>query len=170
MIYYASLPVLSLLLIVVQMVLADIVFFGAVEVDLSLVLLIFAGFRLDTARGGILSFIIGFMHDCLSCSVSGLYTLMYVVVFLISMVVSTRVSPGKVTFTMMFTLLCALFVGTAITLLHPLLDSGDISMDALKMNIPQSLILSGLSPILFKAFSWVEGFLSGEAKQTAERT
>jgi cell shape-determining protein MreD len=170
MIFYISLPFLSLLLIIFQMMIADIVLFGAIGVDLSLVLVIFAGFRLDIVRGGILSFIIGFIRDCLSFSVSGLYTLMYVLVFLISMVVSTRVSSGKLTFIMMFTLICALFEGTAIILLHPLLYGGDISMHALKMNIPQALILSGLSPILFKAFSWSEGFLSGEAKQTAERT
>ncbi|MCX5843328.1 MAG: hypothetical protein NT022_06205, partial [Deltaproteobacteria bacterium] len=100
MIYYISLPVLSLLLIVFQMMIADIMLFGIISVDLSLVLVIFAGFRLDIARGGILSFVIGFMRDCLSCSISGLYTLTYVVIFLISLLASTRLSPGKSTFIM----------------------------------------------------------------------
>lgn len=170
MIYYISLPVLSLLLLVFQMMIADIVLFGILGVELSLVLVIFAGFRLDIVRGGTLSFTIGFIRDCLTCSISGLYTLMYVTVFLISMLASTRVSTGKSAFIMFFTLICALFEGTVIILLHPLLYGGDISMHALKMQIPQALILSGLSPILFKAFCWMEGFLSGEAKRTAERT
>jgi cell shape-determining protein MreD len=170
MIYYISLPVLSLLLIVFQMMIADIMLFGMIGVDLSLVLVIFAGFRLDIARGGILSFVIGFMRDCLSCSISGLYTLTYVVIFLISLLASTRISPGKPTFIMIFTLICALIEGTVITLLHPLLHGGDISMYALKMCIPQALIIGGLSPILFKVFYWIEGLLSGEAKRTAERT
>jgi len=172
MIYYVSLPIFSLLLIVFQMMIADIVLFGTIGVDLSLIMVIFAGFRLDIARGGILSFIIGFIRDCLSYSISGLYTLMCVSVFLISMLASSKVSPGKPTFIMImiFTLICALFEGTVIILLHPLLYGGDMSVHALKMCIPQALILSGLSPILFKAFYWIEGFLSGEAKRTAERT
>lgn len=170
MIYYLLLPFLSLLLIVFQMIIADMVLFGTIGVDLSLVLVIFAGFRLDVARGGFLSFIIGFMRDCLSCSVSGLYTLMHVVVFLISLLASTRVSMGKPAFIMIFTLICALFEGTVTILLHPLLYGGNISMHALQMHIPQAFILSGLSPTLFKVFYWMERFLSGEAKQTAERT
>jgi len=170
MIYYISLPVFSLLLIVLQMMIADIVLFGTIGVDLSLLLVVFAGFRLDILRGGILSLVIGFIRDCLSCSISGLYTLTYVVIFLISLLASTRLSPGKSTLIMIFTLICALIEGTVITLLHPLLCGGDISMHALKMLIPQALIIGGLSPILFKVFYWIEGLLSGEAKRTAERT
>jgi rod shape-determining protein MreD len=152
------------------MMIADIMLFGLINVDLSLVLVIFAGFRLDIARGGILSFVIGFMRDSLSCSISGLYTLTYVVIFLFSLLASTRISSGKPTFIMIFTLICALIESTVITLLHPLLYGGDISMHALKIGIPQALIIGGLSPILFEFFYWIEGLLSGEAKRTAERT
>lgn len=170
MIFYISLPFLALSLIVFQMVIADIVLSGTMGVDLSLILVMFAGFKLDIAKGGILSFIVGFIRDCLNCSLSGLYTLIYVLVFLFSLLASTRISPGKPTFIAFFTLICALFEGTVILLLYPLLYGGDISMHALKMYIPQALILSVFSPILFKVFYWIEGYLSGKAKQTAERT
>jgi rod shape-determining protein MreD len=170
MIFYISLPFLSLLLIVFQMMIADIALCGTIGLDLALILVIFAGFRFGIVRGGVLSFTLGFIRDCLSSSISGLYTLMYVLVFLISMVASTRISPGKPIFIIIFTLICALFEGTVILLLHPLLYGGDMSAHEIMMYIPQALILSGLSPVLFKVFYWIEEFLSGEAKRTAERT
>lgn len=169
MIYYISLPFLSLLLIVFQMMVADIVLFGKIGVELSLIVVIYAGFRFDIIRGGILSFILGFVRDCLNCSISGLYTLIYVLVFLISTLASTRISPGKSSFIMVFTLTCALFESIIIILFYPILYGGSISTHALKAYIPQILMASGLSPILFKAFCWIEGYLSGEAKQPAKR-
>jgi len=165
MTFYISLPFLSLLLIVFQMMIADIVLCGTIGLDLSLILVIFAGFRFGIVRGGILSFTLGFIRDCLSSSISGLYTLMYVLVFLISMAASTRISPGKPIFIIIFTLICALFEGTVILLLHPLLYGGDISAHEIMMLIPQALILSGLSPLLFKVFYRIEEFLSGEAER-----
>ena len=169
MIYYISLPFLSLFLIVFQMMVADTVLFGKIGLELSLILVIYAGFRLDVIRGGILSFILGFVRDCLSCTISGLYTLIYVLVFLISTLASTRISPGQSSFIMVFTLTCALFESIIIVLFYPVLYGGSMSTHALKAYIPQILMASGLSPILFKAFCWIEGYVSGEAKQPDKR-
>ena len=77
MIFYIVLPFLSLLLIVIQTMIADIFFFGKIGVELSLILVIYAGFRLDIMKGGILSFILGFFRDCINCSISGPYTFLY---------------------------------------------------------------------------------------------
>lgn len=170
MAYYISLPFFSLALIVSQMIIEDVVFSGKIAVELSLIVVIYSGFRFDVLRGGILSFILGFIHDCLTCSLSGLYTLIYVLIFLISKLASLRVSPGKPFLIMSFTFVCALFEGIMIILFHPLLFGGGISTRAIIGYLPQVLIVSTLSPILFRAFHWTEAALNGREPQPAKRT
>jgi rod shape-determining protein MreD len=168
--YYIAVPFFSLLLIVSQMMIQDIVFSGKIALELSLIVVIYAGFRFDVLRGGILSFILGFTHDCLTCSLSGLYTLIYVLVFLISKLASLRISPGKPLLIMSFTLICALFEGMMVILFHPLLYGGNISAHAVAVYLPQTLIVSGISPILFRAFHWTEAVLYGRKSQPAKWT
>jgi cell shape-determining protein MreD len=168
-IYYILLPFLSLLLVVIQTMIGDIFFFGKIGVELSLILVIYAGFRLDIMKGGILSFILGFFRDCINCSISGPYTFLYVLIFLISMLASFRISPGKSSFIMIFTLMCASFEIIVIFLFHLLLYGGDISTLSLKAYIPQTLILSGLSPLLFSTISRIDVLLSGKDARTVKR-
>ena len=170
MTYYIALPFFSLALIVSQMMIEDIVFSGKIALELSLIVVIYSGFRFDVLRGGILSFILGFIHDCLTCSLSGLYTLIYVLVFLISKLASLRISPGKPLLIMSFTLVCALFEGMMVILFHPLLYEGGISTHAILAYLPQILIISILSPVLFRAFHWTEAALNGRESQPVERT
>ena len=170
MINYILVPLFSLLLLVFQMMIADILFSGNIGVELSLVLVIYAGFRLDVMRGGSLCFIIGFLRDCITCSISGLYALLYVLVFLISLTASFRISAGKPVFIMIFTFICALTEGMLVILFHPLLYGGDISSHALKVYLPQAFIVSGLSPLLFEVFNRIEVLLNGRAAQPVERT
>ena len=169
MIYYLSLPFLSLLLIVFQMMISDILFSGSIGIELSLILVIYAGFRLDVIRGGILSFILGFIRDCLTSSISGLYVIIYLFVFLISNLASSRISPDKSIFVVVFTLLCALFEGIIIALFFPLLYRSGMSIHALEVYIFQTLIVSGISPIVFKVFNRIDGLLNSEDKRTTER-
>jgi len=167
---YILVPFLSLILIVIQMMVSDIMLFGKIGVELSLILVIYVGFRLDIIRGGVLSLIIGFLRDCITFSISGLYTLLYVIIFLISMLASHRISPGKPAFIMIFTLICALFEGMIIALFYPLLYGGVISPHALLYYMPQALIVSGLSPILFRTFNRIEVLLNGRDERPIERT
>jgi hypothetical protein len=169
LINYILVPLFSLILIVFQMLVSDIMLFGKMGVELSLILIIYIGFRLDIIRGGILSLIIGFLRDCITFSISGLYALLYVIIFLISMLASYRISPGKPAFIMIFTLICSLFEGTIIALFYPLLYGGDISPHTLLFYIPQALIVSGLSPILFKAFNRIEVMLNGRDEWPVKR-
>ena len=169
MINYILVPLFSLILIVFQMLVSDIMLFGKIGVELSLVLVLYIGFRLDIIRGGILSLIIGFLRDCITFSISGLYALLYVIIFLISMLASYRISPGKPAFIMILTLMCALFEGMIIALFYPLLYGGDISSHTLLFYIPQALIISGLSPILFRAFNRIEVMLNGRDERPVER-
>jgi rod shape-determining protein MreD len=168
--YYIALPFFSLALIVSQMMIEDIVFSGKIAVELSLTVVIYAGFRFDVLRGGILSFVLGFIHDCLTCPLSGVYTLIYVLVFLISKLASFRISPGQPFLIMSFTLVCALFEGMMIILFHPVLYGGGISTRAILAFLPQILIVSILSPVLFGAFHWTEATLNGRESQPVKRT
>jgi rod shape-determining protein MreD len=148
------------------MMIADILFFGNIGIELSLILVIYAGFRLDIIRGGGLCFLTGFFRDCITYSISGLYTILYVFVFLISLIASSRISSGKPYIITIFTFICALLEGLLVILFHPLLYGGDISSNALRVLLPQALIVSGLSPLLFKCFNRIEVLLNGRASQS----
>ncbi|MEA1936085.1 MAG: hypothetical protein U9M96_04605, partial [Thermodesulfobacteriota bacterium] len=91
MIYYLILPVFSLLLIVFQTTVLDLFFLGKIELEVSLILVVWAGFHLDVVKGGILSFVLGFFLDCITGSMTGLFMFIYVVIFSLSKIVSLRV-------------------------------------------------------------------------------
>ena len=95
MLYYLLLPFLSILLIVLQSTITDIIFSGRLVFEISLIVVIYAGFRLDLIRGTILAFILGFVFDCVAGSVLGLFTLIYVIVFLFSFFISDGWLPKK---------------------------------------------------------------------------
>ena len=61
MIYYLLLPFLAILLIVLQNMVADIIFSGAMVLELSIIVLVYAGFRLDLIKGSISAFVLGFV-------------------------------------------------------------------------------------------------------------
>jgi rod shape-determining protein MreD len=63
MIYYLLLPFLSIILVILQSTITDVIFSGRLVFELSLIVVIYAGFRLDLARGAVLAFITGFVFD-----------------------------------------------------------------------------------------------------------
>jgi cell shape-determining protein MreD len=107
MIYYLSLPFISILLVVLQTTIADIIFSGRLVLEISLIVIIYAGFRLDLIKGSILAFILGFVFDCVAGSILGLFTFIYVVIFLFSSLVSIRLDTKKMYFLGFFCLICA---------------------------------------------------------------
>jgi rod shape-determining protein MreD len=152
------------------MMIEDLVFSGKIAMELSLIVVVYAGFRFDVLKGGMLSFILGFIHDCLTFSLSGLYTLIYVLIFLISKLASLRISPGKPFLVMGFTFLCALLEVIMIILFHPLLYGGRISTHTITSHLVHILIVSALSPVLFGLFHWIEAALYGRKSQPVRRT
>ena len=68
MIYYLLLPMLLLLLVIVQITILELFSFGWIGIELSLIVVIYLGFHLDTLRGGVLSLLLGFFLDCLTLS------------------------------------------------------------------------------------------------------
>ena len=106
MIYYLLWPFLSILLIVLQNTVADIIFSGRLVLEISLVVVIYAGFRFNLIKGAISAFILGLVFDCIAGSALGLFALIYVIVFLFSFFMSARLVIEKSYFIALFTLIC----------------------------------------------------------------
>ncbi|MDI6741829.1 MAG: hypothetical protein QMD11_03730 [Smithella sp.] len=79
MIYYLTLPVLSILLIAMQSIITDIIFSNRFVFEISLMAVIYAGFRLDLIRGVVLAFIIGLMFDYIGGVLPGLSAFVYMI-------------------------------------------------------------------------------------------
>jgi rod shape-determining protein MreD len=166
MTYYLSLPFFLLFLIVLQSSISDLLFFGIVGVEISMILVLYAGFYLDVIRGGILSFVAGFLLDCVTGSASGLHAFTYVSLFLVSMTASTRISLDKTSLIMIFTLTCALLKGIIIAILYPLIYGTDLSLNMFRLFIPQILVVTLISPVFFHIFYRIDALLQGgHAKQ-----
>ncbi len=170
MVYYLFLPVFSLLLIVFQTTVLDLFFMGKVGLELSLVLVVYAGFYLNIIKGGAMSFILGFYLDCVTGSIPGLFTFIYVAIFFLSRVVSLRVYMEGLTFIMVFTFTCAFSEGIATILIYEFFLGVDMFHNILRVFLPQALVIGVLSPALFAIFSRFEVLLNGGEARQINRT
>jgi len=164
------LPVFLLLLIVFQTTVTDTLFFGKVGVEISLILVIYAGFHLKVIKGLLLSFILGFLLDCIVGSISGLFTFLYTLLFFISTLISLKVYPERASFIMGFTFLCALLQQMLILLFNRLIYGADLFYDAAKVFLPQAILAGILSPAFFNIFSRLGVLLNGENARSIKRT
>jgi rod shape-determining protein MreD len=161
MIYYLLLPFLSILLVVLQASIADILFSGRLILEISLIVVIYAGFRLDLIKGLTLAFILGFVYDCLAGSVLGLFTFIYMVIFLCSFFVSIRLSTEK--------LICSFLEEILVILFYNLAYGLDIVKKTPLIFPPQAVLISLLAVLFFYLMRRTEGFLYGKAFQSTER-
>lgn len=169
MIYYLLLPALLLLLVIAQITILDLFFFGWIGMEISLIVVIYAGFHLDAFRGGILSLLLGFFLDCLTSAIFGLYMFLYVLIFFLSMIVEERVYTGKPVLIASFAGLCTLLEGVVIVLLYRFVFGADILYVFPRIFIPQAIVVGILSPIFFGLFKRFEGFLYAEDRRPARR-
>jgi len=170
MISFLFLPFFLLLLIVLQNQISDILFLGNMGLEVSLLLVIYAGFRLDVIRGGMISFLLGFFLDCVTGSLSGFHTFLYVFIYMISAIASLRMSLDKASFIMTFTFMCAVLKSVLMTILYPLIFRMDMSSQVLKTYLPQTLLIVLISPIIFHGFNRIEALLNGGYAKQSERT
>jgi rod shape-determining protein MreD len=165
MAYYIVLPFFATLLIVLQRTLLDLLFGGRIGVEVSLVLVIYAGFHLDMVKGGVLAFLLGFLLDCVSGTIMGLYTFIYVMVFILSFLLSPRIYGERMLFIMGYTFVCALLEGLVIFAVYWFIYGTDVSPGLLRTYLPQALVAGVLSPALFTLFNHLEAFVhAGEAR------
>ncbi len=159
----------ALLLVVFQVTAPDIIFSGKMGVELSLALVIYAGFYLRFVEGAIISFILGFILDSLTGTISGLFTLLYGIIFIISALFSLRVYAEKFAFIAIFTFICSLVEGILIIFFFGLIYGVNMVHDMANVFLPQALAAGILSPALFEFLRRVEVALNVEHTDSAER-
>jgi hypothetical protein len=169
MLYYLLLPLLSVLLVVTQTTIADMLFSGRLVIEISLIAVVYAGFRLDLIRGAVFSFILGFVFDCIAGSVMGLFTLIYVVIFLCSFLASFLMDTAKMYLIASFCLFCALLEEIMIILFYNLILKFDILANVFFVFLPQALVVGLFAPVFFYLMYRLEVFFYGKPFQRAER-
>ncbi len=169
MIYYLLLPFLSIILVVLQISIADVLFSGRLILEISLIVVIYAGFRLDIIKGLTLAFILGFVYDCLAGSVLGLFTSIYVVIFLCSFLVSMGLSTEKMYFIALFSLFCSFLKEILVILFYNYAYGLDILKKTPLIFIPQAVLISLLAVLFFYLMHRTEGFLYGKAFPVKQR-
>jgi rod shape-determining protein MreD len=169
MIYYLLLPFLSIFLIVLQNTIADVIFSGRLVLEISIIVLVYAGFRVNLVKGAISAFVLGFMFDCISGSVLGLFALIYVLVFLFSFFVSTRLITERIPFIALFTLFCAFLEKFAVILFYSLVYGFELH-NTPAVFLLQALIVGLLAPVFFYMMRRIEVFFYGKPAQSAEWT
>ena len=165
MAYYLLLPILSIILVVVQIAIADIIFSGRIVIELSMIVIIYAGYRLDLIRGSVLAFVLGFVFDCLAGSVLGLYTFIYILIFLFSFFLSASLATQKMHFIAIFGLICASLEELIIFVFYNAAYGFNILNNTILTFLPQALIISLLAPVLFYLMRRVEVFIYGKTVQ-----
>jgi len=163
--YYIVMPILAIMLLIFQTTILDLVFMGKIRLEISLILVIYAGFYMDLVRGGVLALLLGFCLDCMISPVPGLYLFFYMVVFLLSKNVVYRIYSEGMAFIMIFTFLCAFLEGVIIFVMYQLLFGVNISHDVLDTYLPQALAIAVLGPACFTFFDQFEVLRLNGAKE-----
>jgi len=169
MIYYFCLPFMAVGLVVLQSTLADVLFSGRIALELSLIVVIYAGFRMDLVRGMVLAALMGFVLDCVSGAVLGLFTFVYLLVFTLSFFVSLRVVSGKKYFIALFSLSCCALESLIVNLIYRLVLDYEMPGNVLLIFVLQALLIGVLSVGFFYAMPSVEGLIYGKAIQSPQR-
>lgn len=169
MIYYLLLPFFSLLVLILQVSVFDIVFLGRATPEISLILVIYAGFYLSVLRGGVLSVVLGYCMDCLTGVVPGLFVTTYLVIFLISSFVSFRAYVGGMIFATAFTVMSVFLENLLIILIYKVLFGIDVVYDILDVAFIRAVGTGVLAPVFFALFRRIEVVLSAwESKSPGE--
>jgi hypothetical protein len=162
------LPIAGLFLVVFQTSVLNLFSMGRIGVELSLILVIYAGFRMKMLPGAFLSFLLGFFLDCMMGSISGLFALIYVCIFFISVSVSLRVYAEQTRLIMIFSFLCAILEGLMVVLFYKIVYDIIMFDDIFRVFLPQALVVGALSPLFFKLFNFFEVVFRGGDSQPAK--
>jgi rod shape-determining protein MreD len=131
--------------------------------ELSLIVVIYAGFRLDLIRGSILAFILGFVFDCVAGSVLGVFTFIYVVIFLCSFFASVRLATEKIYIIALFSFFCAFLKELMVILFYYSAFKFDVLINMYFVLLPQALIVGLFAPVFFYLMRRVEVYLYEKA-------
>ncbi|HOG18420.1 MAG TPA: rod shape-determining protein MreD [Syntrophales bacterium] len=167
MIRLLSLLVIAVALIVLQTTLLEIVLLHQFSVELSLLLVLYAGFRYEPGEGAAISILCGFLTDCVTGSPTGFFVFLYVLVFSATKLISERMYADSRLFFAFFAFVAALAEGVLAVLLYRIIAEADVFHYLLRHALPQALVLALLSPLFFRGFDLLGDRLDGKAsKQT----
>lgn len=169
MIYYLILPVFSLLLLTVQIGVFDALFFGKIAPEISLILVVYAGFFMNIVRGGVLSVLLGFCMDSVIGVEPGFFLLSYALIFLICKGVAFKVYVGGRIFALGFTFLCALFEKLLVVLLYRVLYGMNVLGDIITTSFIQAAVTALFTPVFFALFLRLEAWLHVWESKLSER-
>lgn len=169
MIYFLVLPFFSFLLVVFQTTLFELLFFNRVSVEISLILVIYAGFYLDVLKGGALSFFLGFFVDIITGSLTGFHIALYLSIFFISMLVSLRIYAEKTLFIMSYVFVCSLVESGIILMFYKYVMGLDLFHKFFSIFLPQVLVVSLVSPACFNTFRRFGEILNVGAERSDKR-
>ena len=161
------LPAALLLLVILQITVLNLFTLGWIGVEISLVVVIFSGFHHPTLKGGPLALLLGFFLDCLTSPIFGLYTFLYLLIFLLARIAAGRVYGERPALIVVFTVFCSLLEGLLIVLLYRLLLGADILAALPRIFIPQALLTGLLSPLVFALLHHTEAFFHAKDPQPA---
>jgi len=169
-IIYLLLPLLSISLVVLQATLADIFFSGRLVIELSLIAVIYAGFRMELISGSVFAFITGFVFDCIAGSVMGLFTFFYSIVFICSFIFSLIIDSSRLLFISLYSFCCALTEKMLVILFYKLFLGFDASTGLPFVFLSETLLLGLLAPAFFYLMRRLEIIFYGKPLQRAEHT
>ena len=161
-------PIMGVLLIFLQTSVLNLLSMGRINVEISMILVVYAGFRMNLLPGALLSFLLGFFLDCMMGSISGLFALIYVCIFFISVSVSLRVYAEQIRLIMIFSFLCAILEGLMVVLFYKIVYDIIMFDDIFRVFLPQALVVGALSPLFFKLFNFFEVLFRGGDSQPAK--
>lgn len=147
--YYILTPLLLILLIVVQSTVSGMFFHGFVTLEISLIVVIYAGFHLDLLKGVFLSFVAGFIVDCVGGFIPGASSFVYVLIFLASFFISEFLDTGKRYVIMSFTIVCVLLKEALLLSFYSMTLKTNVFAGNYVAVFAQSLIAGCLAPAVF---------------------
>jgi len=160
MIYYLLLPVFSLLLLTIQIGVFDTLFFGKIAPEISLILVVYAGFFMSIMRGGTLSALLGFFMDSMTGVEPGFFLLSYALVFLICKVVAFNVYVEGRIFALGLTFACTLLEKLLIVLMYEALYGMNVFSDMVTVSFMQAVMTALFTPVFFGLFLRLEVLLN----------
>lgn len=169
MIYYVLIPFVAIILVVFQNTLADVLFSGWLTLELSLALVIYAGFRLDALKGAVFAFIVGFVFDCVSGAPPGLFAIIYLMIFVISFFVSMRFAAEKLLLIAVVGLVCSLIESALVLAVYYFVFKFENLGSMLFAFMLQALLVSFLSVGVVYVMHRVEGFFNGGKREFPRR-
>ena len=167
---YIFLAFLGLLLVIFQTTLSNLLFSGEMVLEMSLIVVIHAGFRHDLLKGCLISFIIGVFLDCFMGSVSGLFALFYIVTFFMTKYFSRNIYAERAAFLMVYISFCVLLAGVTVTAFYKFAYDVDKFHHLWDVFFPQTVLLALLGPLLLKLLCKIEVMPNGGNTRSVQRS